>query len=648
MTRAAGTSESRTTIFAYTPSRKLAAKTLPDLTTLCYLYSPEGYLRRLSSLDGCLSHVFEYNNNGVWIKATDELNHVEVIRELDLFGNVICEKFSTGPQIDTSYDLFDRPISKHISGVGTIQYSYDPLHLKSITRLKEGEELYTHSYTEYDLSGHLLKEEQPNTLGEIRHSYFPTGHVRHIVGPYFSEQYQYDVCDRLIKKESDDSAWNYDYDPLSQLTKEISNDQLYEYEYDALYNRIQKNGQTSSINHLNELLNQGEVSCKYDLNGNLIEKCKQNEILQFAYDPLNRLVKVVTPEYKIDFVYDPLGRRLSKTVEQQNSDNQWIQTLQENYLYDGMEEIGTVGAQGNQKQFRLLGNSIAPGMAATVAVELEGKSFATCCDPQGNIRSLVDISTQETAADYQFTGFGEMLKAQGPYAANNPWSYHNKRMDSETGLIYFGHRYYDSELARWLSTDPEGFVDSMNLYQFLMNDPYCYVDPDGRIAWMIAIPLFTWGAAGFGVTLTAISAVTVLEAAGYVAGACILGSVVQKAGAVVLNGITADLDTGIPESVQEDTADDTSTEDKRKKIKTTPNTIEELVTLEEAKAGAGDEILKDKINDPRYKGTWKKIEHVHELHDKTKIIVHYWEHKVTQERKEFKIKDKEEQLKGRK
>ncbi len=61
--------------------------------------------------------------------------------------------------------------------------------------------------------------------------------------------------------------------------------------------------------------------------------------------------------------------------------------------------------------------------------------------------------------------------------------YTGKERD-ETGLDYFGARYYDSSLGRFLSVDPAG-PDPMNpmswnRYAYCLNNPYKYVDPDGR------------------------------------------------------------------------------------------------------------------------------------------------------------------------
>ncbi|MBN3863878.1 RHS repeat-associated core domain-containing protein [Pseudomonas frederiksbergensis] len=48
-----------------------------------------------------------------------------------------------------------------------------------------------------------------------------------------------------------------------------------------------------------------------------------------------------------------------------------------------------------------------------------------------------------------------------------------------TGLIYYGARYYAPWLGRWISPDPKGAVDGLNLYAFVGNNPLRYTDPTG-------------------------------------------------------------------------------------------------------------------------------------------------------------------------
>ncbi|KAJ5666841.1 SpvB-domain-containing protein [Penicillium macrosclerotiorum] len=51
--------------------------------------------------------------------------------------------------------------------------------------------------------------------------------------------------------------------------------------------------------------------------------------------------------------------------------------------------------------------------------------------------------------------------------------------DAETGLDYCGARYYAPWLGRWLSPDPDGVIDGLNLYRYCRNDPVNLVDPEG-------------------------------------------------------------------------------------------------------------------------------------------------------------------------
>lgn len=48
-----------------------------------------------------------------------------------------------------------------------------------------------------------------------------------------------------------------------------------------------------------------------------------------------------------------------------------------------------------------------------------------------------------------------------------------------TGLYYGGHRYYAPWLGRWLSPDPLGTTDALNEYEFCLDNPVTYHDPDG-------------------------------------------------------------------------------------------------------------------------------------------------------------------------
>ena len=59
------------------------------------------------------------------------------------------------------------------------------------------------------------------------------------------------------------------------------------------------------------------------------------------------------------------------------------------------------------------------------------------------------------------------------------YRYSGKERDSVTGFYYYGMRYYAPWIGRWLSVDPAGTVDGLNLYAFVRGNPLSKLDPTG-------------------------------------------------------------------------------------------------------------------------------------------------------------------------
>ena len=59
------------------------------------------------------------------------------------------------------------------------------------------------------------------------------------------------------------------------------------------------------------------------------------------------------------------------------------------------------------------------------------------------------------------------------------YRYTGKERDEETGFAYHGARYYASWLGRWVSCDPAGLFDGVNLYRYSRNAPTMLVDVSG-------------------------------------------------------------------------------------------------------------------------------------------------------------------------
>lgn len=91
--------------------------------------------------------------------------------------------------------------------------------------------------------------------------------------------------------------------------------------------------------------------------------------------------------------------------------------------------------------------------------------------------------------------YGERTQQQAASCSNRPF-FHGKPYDADTGLSYFGARYYDPLVGRFMSVDPAGFdegnLHSFNRYAYGNNNPYRYLDPDGRSAIRVLVGLAVW------------------------------------------------------------------------------------------------------------------------------------------------------------
>jgi RHS repeat-associated protein len=125
---------------------------------------------------------------------------------------------------------------------------------------------------------------------------------------------------------------------------------------------------------------------------------------------------------------------------------------------------------------RILGAGLQAEIGAAIALELQGKTYAPIHDCQGHLVCLIDPLNGQAVESYRYSAFGEeiIFNSQGQQVTDsqvgNPWRFASKRLDPETGWIYFGRRYYDPLIERWTTPDPLSFADGPNLYslQFKM------------------------------------------------------------------------------------------------------------------------------------------------------------------------------------
>lgn len=346
--------------------------------------------------------------------------------------------------------------------------------------IRNGALSYTNTYASYDKSSNPKCIHLPEQAGTLRIKYDLLNRPLTIRTKKWKDTFKYDshlLVERSLRDGFGKSFSSYEYDALDQLLSECGAAD-HSFEYDWQGNPIAFDGNERKFNDCNALVQDQTQSYHFDDNGNRIS----DGINNYAYDALGRLVEAKTSMGIYRYVYDALGRRIARIHEQETT----------YFIWQKQHEIGTIDSKGKIQELQILNPTRqACAFNQAIAFELQGILYVPLQDTFGHVRALLDASGN-CAATYRYSAFGKE-QIQGEILA--PWRYAGKRFDLETGLIYFGARYYDPSTMCWMTPDPLEDADGPNLYRYVHNNPLYYTDPDGRAAFAIVIPLFTitWG-----------------------------------------------------------------------------------------------------------------------------------------------------------
>ena len=127
-----------------------------------------------------------------------------------------------------------------------------------------------------------------------------------------------------------------------------------------------------------------------------------------------------------------------------------------------------------------------------VAVNYNGIYYYYVRSGQNDIIRLID-GENNTVVEYAYDSWGTPLSTTGTLAstlgAQNPFRYRGYVYDAETGLYYVTSRYYDPEIGRWISPEPnvdygefdeDSEILGYNVYAYCFNNPVNNFDPDGE------------------------------------------------------------------------------------------------------------------------------------------------------------------------
>ena len=99
----------------------------------------------------------------------------------------------------------------------------------------------------------------------------------------------------------------------------------------------------------------------------------------------------------------------------------------------------------------------------------------------------------EVVQHIEYVPFGEVFIEERNSIWNTPYLFNAKEFDEETGMYYYGARYYDPRLSLWISTDSlQEKYPHINSYCYTANNPILFVDPDGKAIIKGAVAAFKY------------------------------------------------------------------------------------------------------------------------------------------------------------
>jgi len=221
-------------------------------------------------------------------------------------------------------------------------------------------------------------------------------------------------------------------------------------------------------------------SFAYDADGNLAS----DGTWTLEWDAENRLIEIretysdLPHHVRLVFEYDYMGRRVRKQVfsyDLKTTDWKTTPDLDQRFVYDGWNGVLVLdgaasnatgrkytwgldlsGQRGNGRRGGIHGaGGIGGLLAAKVISGTYQGSYWFLYDTNGNIAQAVQsTSGLPLVAHYEYDPYGKVIGVPTGFAATHPFRFSTKWFDNETGLGYWGIRYYSPRLGRWLSHDP--------------------------------------------------------------------------------------------------------------------------------------------------------------------------------------------------
>lgn len=320
-----------------------------------------------------------------------------------------------------------------------------------------------------------------STIAQFNYTYDKNGN-RTQVADYSNNtiKYYYDTLDRLTTEQrfgTNNYKYTYWYDSVGNRTTMVYNTTTTQYTLNDLNQLTQLNGGATQYNYY------------YDTNGNLTtqRQASANSTTYFTYDREDRLVQwqYYNPSTTVNYIYCGLGKRVMKVYNNNTA----------LFFFDGLNTILEKYKAYNWSAFSTSQvYTLAPGVVGHI---ISKRLFVGApqdlyyhYDPIGNVMFLTD-SYGNITVSYVQEGFGNVLATSGSAFDSYHLTTKERDHDPNTGLYYFGARWYDPVIGRFITKASYSPLME-HPYTYAENNPLYFIDPDGQLT----IPGYGWVNAG--------------------------------------------------------------------------------------------------------------------------------------------------------